>query len=95
MKTVGLTMKFSKKQLEYWNFANHRWNIKQGATRSGKTFLDYYLIPKRIINCTGNGLIVLLGNTRGTLNRNILEPMRNIWGKELTGYPNSKHRILL
>ncbi len=78
-------MKFSKKQLEYWNFANHRWNIKQGATRSGKTFLDYYLIPKRIINCTGNGLIVLLGNTRGTLNRNILEPMRNIWGKELVG----------
>ncbi|MBQ3037701.1 MAG: PBSX family phage terminase large subunit [Clostridia bacterium] len=78
-------MKFSEKQLEYWKYANHRWNVKQGATRSGKTFLDYYLIPKRICNCTGNGLIVLLGNTRGTLNRNILEPMRNIWGKELVG----------
>lgn len=79
------TMKFSKKQLEYWRLANHRWNIKQGATRSGKTFLDYYLIPKRILDCKGNGLIVLLGNTRGTLNRNVLEPMRNIWGKELVG----------
>lgn len=78
-------MKFSKKQLEYWRLANHRWNFKQGATRSGKTFLDYYLIPKRILDCRGNGLIVLLGNTRGTLNRNILEPMRNIWGKELIG----------
>ncbi len=78
-------MKFSKKQLEYWRLANHRWNIKQGATRSGKTFLDYYLIPKRILDCKGNGLIVLLGNTRGTLNRNVLEPMRNIWGKELVG----------
>ncbi|MBR3791852.1 MAG: PBSX family phage terminase large subunit, partial [Clostridia bacterium] len=76
---------FSKKQLEYWRLANHRWNIKQGATRSGKTFLDYYLIPKRILDCKGNGLIVLLGNTRGTLNRNVLEPMRNIWGKELVG----------
>ena len=78
-------MRFSTKQLEYWKYANHRWNIKQGATRSGKTFLDYYLIPKRILNCSGNGLIVLLGNTRGTLNRNILEPMRNIWGKDLIG----------
>lgn len=78
-------MQFSKKQLEYWHNANHRWNIKQGATRSGKTFLDYYLIPKRILDCKKNGLIVLLGNTRGTLNRNILEPMRNIWGKELIG----------
>ncbi len=78
-------MRFSKKQLEYWRLANHRWNIKQGATRSGKTFLDYYLIPKRILDCKGNGLIVLLGNTRGTLNRNVLEPMRNIWGKELVG----------
>ncbi len=78
-------MRFSKKQLEYWRLANHRWNIKQGATRSGKTFLDYYLIPKRILDCRGNGLIVLLGNTRGTLNRNVLEPMRNIWGKELIG----------
>ena len=47
--------------------------------------MDYYLIPKRILDCRGNGLIVLLGNTRGTLNRNILEPMRNIWGKELIG----------
>lgn len=78
-------MSFSKKQLEYWRMANHRWNIKQGATRSGKTYLDYYLIPKRILECRGNGLIVLLGNTRGTLNRNILEPMRGIWGKELVG----------
>ena len=78
-------MKFSDKQLEYWKFATHRWNIKQGATRSGKTYLDYYLIPKRITSCKGNGLILLLGNTRGTLNRNILEPMRNIWGKDLIG----------
>ena len=86
-------MKFSKKQLEYWRLANHRWNIKQGATRSGKTFLDYYLIPKRILECKGKGLIVLMGNTRGTLNRNILEPMRNIWGKELIGNIGSDNTV--
>ena len=78
-------MKFSKKQKEFWNNATHRWNIKQGATRSGKTFIDYYIIPKRIRSCRGNGLIVLIGNTKGTVNRNILEPMRNIWGEGLVG----------
>ena len=78
-------MEFSEKQKEFWQKANHRWNIKQGATRSGKTFLDYYVIPKRILSCTGSGLIVLIGNTKGTLNRNILDPMRNIWGEELVG----------
>ncbi len=78
-------MEFSKKQKEFWNNATHRWNIKQGATRSGKTFLDYYIIPKRIRACTGTGLIVLIGNTKGTLNRNILDPMRNIWGEGLVG----------
>ncbi len=78
-------MKFSEKQKEFWNNANHRWNVKTGATRSGKTFLDYYIIPKRIRACRGEGLIVLIGNTKGTLNRNILDPMRSIWGKDLVG----------
>ena len=41
-------MAFSKKQQEYFYNATHRWNIKSGATRSGKTYMDYYVIPKRI-----------------------------------------------
>ena len=70
----------SDKQKEFWREANHRWNIKEGATRSGKTYLDYYWIARRIKNTRGDGLIVLLGNTRGTLERNIIAPMRGIWG---------------
>lgn len=62
----------------------HRWNISLGATRSGKTYLDYFRIPYRILNAP-DGHIVLLGNTQGTLERNILEPMRNIWGNGLVG----------
>lgn len=81
--------------MEYWRNATHRWNIKQGATRSGKTFLDYYLIPKRILSCKGNGLIVLLGNTRGTLGRNILDPMRSIWGEELVGKIGSDNTVMM
>lgn len=72
------------KQKDFWKKANRRWNIKSGATRSGKTFLDYYLIPKRIRAVSGkDGLYVILGNTKSTLQRNIIEPLQNIWGVEL------------
>ena len=71
----------SDMQKEYWNNCTHRWNIKTGATGSGKTFLDFYLIPKRIRLTTGKGLIVLLGNTKNTLSRNIIDPMREIYGE--------------
>ena len=72
-------------QWEFFQNATHRWNFKTGATRSGKTHMDYYVIPKRIRNCTGNGLIVLIGNTQGTLERNIFEPMRSMFGDTLVG----------
>lgn len=79
-------MPFSEKQQEYLMNATRRWNFKTGATRSGKTFIDYaFVIPRRVTRCTGNGLIVLMGNTQGSLSRNVLEPMRNIWGEKLVG----------
>lgn len=78
-------MKMSKKQREFWNNADSRWNIKEGATRSGKTYLDYYWLARRITKTRGEGLIVLIGNTRSTLERNILTPMRSIWGDKAVG----------
>lgn len=73
-------MPLTDKQQEYLNNCTHRWNVKAGATRSGKSFLDFSVtIPKRLQALKGEGLAVLLGNTRGTLNRNILDPMRDIW----------------
>ncbi|MBQ7131251.1 MAG: PBSX family phage terminase large subunit [Oscillospiraceae bacterium] len=77
-------MSFSAKQQEYFLNATHRWNIKTGATRSGKTYMDYFVIPKRIRAVKGkDGLIVILGHTKGTLQRNIIEPLQNIWGTAL------------
>jgi len=74
-------MAFSEKQKEYLYNATHRWNVKSGATRSGKTYLDYFVIPKRIRAVSGkDGLTVILGNTKGTLQRNIIEPLQKIWG---------------
>ena len=86
-------MPFSAKQREYFDNADRRWNFKTGATRSGKTYMDYFVIPKRIRARIGKpGLVVILGVTKSTIERNILEPMRNIWGSELVGEINS-HNI--
>ena len=87
---------FSVKQREFLDNANRRWNVKYGATRSGKTYLDYYVIPKRIRNVTGKqGLIVILGNTKGTLQRNVIEPLQNIWGTELVSDIKSDNTAFL
>ncbi|MBQ4347439.1 MAG: terminase family protein, partial [Firmicutes bacterium] len=79
-------MSLSDKQKEYVRCAKSRWNIKYGATRSGKTYLDYFIIPLRIrAVAERDGLILLLGNTRGTLTRNIIEPLQGLWGEALVG----------
>ena len=60
------------------------------ATGSGKTWLDYaYVIPKRIIALKGEGAAVILGNTQGTVKRNVLEPMQNYHGNILVTDVNS------
>lgn len=77
-------MQLSPKQKEFWNAPYHRWNIKHGATRSGKTYMDYFIIPRSIRERHGQpGLIVLMGNTKGTLQRNVIDPMQDIFGTEL------------
>ena len=91
-----MAISFSPLQREAWKNSIHggyRWNFSIGATRSGKTYLDYFKIPYRVRHA-GDGLIVLLGNTSSTLERNILEPMRNMYGDELVGYVTNKDNSL-
>ena len=79
-------MPISPKQQEYLDQCCHRWNLKVGATGSGKSWIDFaVVIPQRILAATGAGLLVMIGNTQTTLDRNILEPMRQIWGESLVG----------
>ena len=86
-------LQFSPMQHEFFQNARSRWNVKTGATRSGKTFMDYYLIPKRIRAVAGKpGRIFILGNTKGTLMRNIIEPMQEIWGSKLVTSINSENK---
>lgn len=89
-------MAFSKKQIEFLEKANHRWNFKSGATRSGKTYLDYYVIPKRIrAVAKKEGLACILGVSKGTIQRNIIEPLQKIWGSNLVGDINSQNKCYM
>lgn len=84
----------TEKQREYLLRCNHRWNIKSGAVRSGKTYADYFNIPLRLQRQM-NGIIVFIGATRGALERNIFSPMRKIWGGELIGHERGDGVITL
>lgn len=90
-------MLLSQKQREFVLKANHRWNFKGGATRSGKTYLDFrWIIPIRIRERIGkDGLTVILGVTKSTIERNVLEPMRNLYGDALVGTISSDNTVWL
>lgn len=89
-------MRASEKQRQYWREANHRWNVKTGATRSGKTYMDYFLIPRRLKAVAGKeGLNVILGNTRDTVRRNILLPMQSIYGRRRVGELRSDNSVTM
>jgi PBSX family phage terminase large subunit len=72
---MSIQMTYSTKQKKVLREANHRWNILSGAVRSGKTFSSYDLLILRLAEFpTGNRL--LIGKTERTLERNVLDPMR-------------------
>ena len=80
-------MILSDKQKEFVKNATHRYNFKVGARRCGKTYLDnLYMIPKRIMERKGlDGLYCIFGVSKGTIERNVLQPLRQIYGKNLVG----------
>jgi hypothetical protein len=87
---------FSPMQRQFWREANHRWNIKTGATRSGKTYMDYFVIPKRLLAGEGkDGLNVILGNTRETIRRNVILPMQSIYGAKRVGNIRSDNSCIM
>ena len=83
----------SKKQNEYIRNANKRWNLKVGAVRSGKSFVDVsYIIPARLRQLKNEkGLNVIIGVSKSTIERNILQPMREIYTDSVVGTINSQN----
>lgn len=90
-------MLLTPKQAEYMREAHHRWNFKGGATRSGKTYMDFrWMIPMRIRERIGReGLSVVLGVSKATIERNVLSPMRDIYGDVLVGNISSDNTVYL
>lgn len=85
--------RLTQKQAEYIRNANHRWNVACGAVRSGKSYCQVsYCIPNRIMERKGlRGLRVILGATRANIERNILQPMRDIYGDGVASSINSQN----
>lgn len=90
-------VKLSDKQIEYTEKATHRWNIKSGAVRSGKSFVDTAaVIPLRIIERLRKpGLTVILGVSRDTIERNVLQPLREIYTDKRVGTINNRNTAYL
>lgn len=86
-------MQLSKKQNEYIVNATHRWNIKSGAVRSGKSYVDTaFVVPFRIRERAGKpGLNVILGVSKESIERNVLQPMREIYTEKLIGQINNRN----
>jgi PBSX family phage terminase large subunit len=86
-------MIITEKQKEFIRNATHRYNLKIGARRCGKTYLDIlFTIPNRILERKDlDGLNVIFGVSKGTIERNVLQPLREIYGKDLVGFINSQN----
>lgn len=83
----------TSKQAEYIRNATHRWNIACGAVRSGKSYCQIsYCIPSRLMERKGlRGLRVILGATRANIERNVLQPMRDLYGDSIATSINSQN----
>lgn len=86
-------MQLSRKQNEYIVNSTHRWNIKSGAVRSGKSYVDTaFVVPFRIRERKGKpGLNVILGVSKESIERNVLQPMREIYTEKLIGQINNRN----
>ena len=88
-----MQLQLSQKQNDFILSATHRWNIKTGAARSGKSFTDVaYTVPSRLRERHGkDGLNIIIGVSRETIERNVLQPMREIYTDRVVGTINNRN----
>lgn len=66
-------------------YSPSRYNICSGAVRSGKTYIDLFRIPVRLRKLPPGENAAFIGNTQSSVERNIIDPLRLIWGDSLVG----------
>lgn len=84
----------SDKQLDVLEYSDSRWNISSGAVRSGKTVGGFLLLPIRMTTLPP-GNCLLIGKTERTLKRNVLNPLREIYGRRRVSFPFGDGEIKL
>lgn len=86
-------IEITPKQAEYIVNAHHRWNFAVGAVRSGKSHMAVqYIIPQGLRERHGKkGINLILGASKENIERNVLEPMRQIWGVSMVSEINSRN----
>lgn len=95
-KKTSNKLEFTDKQKRFLAHGNRRYNIKSGATGSGKTYLDYFNLYRRIKQLSGKkGGFYLLGATKGSLQRNIIEPMQEIYGVSKVSNISSNNTVMM
>lgn len=90
-------IELSSKQAEYINNASKRWNGKVGATQCGKTYVDtLFVIPDRIRERIGKkGLIFIIGVSKETIQRNVIEPLQEIYGSKVITNISSNNTCMI
>ncbi len=80
-------MPLTEYQQAFLRNCSHRWNIKTGATRSGKTYLDCAVtIPQRILAARGRGSAGHAGQHPGHAGaQRAGAHARALWGPDLVG----------
>lgn len=76
--------KFTDKQDKIIGEPIARLTVLNGAVRSGKTFLTYFIIPLLISEFGTQSRGIIIGKTLGTVEENVLTPMRELFGDNVS-----------
>ena len=81
-------MRFSPKQKQALKLLKNgglrRLNIFEGSVRSGKTYISMIIWGLWVARSPKESSYLMAGKTMGTLKRNVLEPMTEIFGSRFT-----------
>lgn len=83
----------SKKQLISYGTSNKKWNVWEGAVRSGKTVATIWRWILYIATAPP-GALIMIGYTSSSLYRNVIEPMQELLGDQMRYYPSKQIVVL-
>lgn len=84
-------LQLSPRQSDAFLNCNARINLLSGSVRSGKTFVSYFIYLNELLNGPRlpNGNLapsIIVGKTERTVLRNIIDPMKNLFGDDHVKY---------